>query len=495
MFRVFVNRPDRLVTALRSVFAQTFTDYEIIVVNDAGCDVEATVASLKAPQRITCVRHDSNKGLAAARNTGLEAAQGKYIAYLDDDDVFYPDHLQTLVEFLDKHPGTVAYTDADCAFQDLVNGQWATTRREVMWSQDWDNNKILVDNFVPNLCVMHERACLEKSGKFDESLGRHEDWDLLIRLSRHFAFAHIRKVTCEFVRRHDKSTMSVQGYGKFLKTMTAIHAKYAGYVQGRPDILQAQSAKRAELQRLAAEESSIAPKIRVGVLTADDERTCVAQLRLVGPLSHLHAQGRIEYLPLCEKANGLVTLNEKNFRQAQVIVVQRGMPAHVPYGALRDAAKKTSARIIFELDDALTLLPADNPHNGYFDSIRPQIEAYLQNADLITVSTPRLKEIYSTFNDNIEVLPNTVDTAIWLPLAPKAAKQEKVSILFSGTLTHQSDLALIEPAIERIINEFGNRVEFLFWGNLPARLAQRPQIRSVAQFTRNYRDTLISLKH
>jgi GT2 family glycosyltransferase/glycosyltransferase involved in cell wall biosynthesis/Tfp pilus assembly protein PilF len=487
------NRPDRLAAALRSVSSQTLTDYEIIVVNDAGSDVEAAVAPLRAQQRIVCLRHEVNKGIAAARNTGLAAARGKYIAYLDDDDVFYPDHLQTLVELLESHPGTVAYTDAHCAFQEKVNGQWATIRREVVWSQDWDNDKILVDNFVPTLCIMHERACLEKTGKFDESLGRHEDWDLWIRLSRHFAFAHIPKITCEFERRQDKSSLTIQGFAPFLKTMTRIHARYAGFVQGRPDLLKAQLVKRAELRRLAHGQAGGA-KLKVGILSLEENQTACAWLRLGSPLNFLRAQGLVERLPLCELADGRVTINAEKIPQAQLIVVQRSMPFCLPWHVLRAAVKDPSVRIIFELDDALTQVPDTNPHFGHFQTIRPQIEAYLRNADLVTVSTPQLKKIYSCYNDHIEVLPNTLDAQIWLPLPPKARSKGKVTILFSGTLTHQHDLAIIERAIDLIILEFGAGVEFLFWGNLPASLRDRPQVKSIAAFTPDYRQYVEQLK-
>jgi glycosyltransferase involved in cell wall biosynthesis/SAM-dependent methyltransferase len=487
------NRPERLAAALRSVSSQTLTDYEIIVVNDAGCDVGAVVAPMQARQRIVCLRHEINKGIAAARNTGLAAARGKYIAYLDDDDVFYPDHLQTLVGFLEGHPGTVAYSDADCAFQEKINGQWATVRSQVMYSQDWDNDQILVDNFVPTLCFMHERACLEKTGPFDESLGRHEDWDLWIRLSRHFAFAHIPKVTCQFERRQDKSSLSIQGYTPFLETMTRIHVRYAGFVHGRPELLLAQAVKREELRRMA-EQQDDRPKIKVGVLSMDANHTACAHIRLASPLNLLQARGRIKLLSLCELVNNKPVVNKENVKQAQLIVVQRGMPAGVPYQLLRTAIKDPSVKIVFELDDALTHLPANHPGSSYFQSITPQIEDYLRHADLVTVSTPKLKEIYSCFNDHIEVLPNTLDTQIWLPLPPKNRQPGKVTILFSGTSTHQHDLGLIEPAIALIIEEFGDGVEFIFWGTLPAGLRNFRQIKCLANYTPDYRQYAECLK-
>jgi GT2 family glycosyltransferase len=112
----------------------------------------------------------------------------------------------------------------------------------------------------------------------------------------------------------------------------------------------------------------------------------------------------------------------------------------------------------------------------------------------VTVSTPKLKELYSHFNDNIEVLPNTVDAAVWLPASAKPPRAGKLTILFSGTVTHEHDLALVERAIERIIREFPEHVEFLFWGNAPAKLKKLPQIKIVDAFMPNYKDYAARLK-
>lgn len=249
------NRPERLKIALQSILNQTFEDFEIIVVNDAGSDIQDIVSSLNAKRSIVCIRHEINKGLSAARNTGIEAARGKYIAYLDDDDLFYRNHLSTLVEFLERHPGTIAYTDANCAFQKMIDGRWITLQRQVIYSKEWNNDEILIDNFVPVLCVMHEKSYLEKSGKFDESLNRHEDWDLWIRLSRHHHFVHIKNVTCEFTRRENKSSMTTQSFAPFLKTMARIHKKHADFAKKRPNILYAQTMKRLKLRWLVSRES------------------------------------------------------------------------------------------------------------------------------------------------------------------------------------------------------------------------------------------------
>jgi GT2 family glycosyltransferase/MoaA/NifB/PqqE/SkfB family radical SAM enzyme len=220
------NRPDQLVGALRSILGQSYKEVEIIVVNDCGADVESILSFLNKKNQITYIRHGKNRGLAAARNTGIKIARGKYIAYLDDDDIYYPNHIETLVRFLETSDHKVAYTDAHRAHQFQQNGVYVVTKRDVPYSFDFDYDRILQTNFLPVLCLMHERECLEVVDFFDEDLKRLEDWDLWIRLSRTLKFAHIKKVTCEFSWRIDGSTMTSAQDQEFDHARKYISQKY-----------------------------------------------------------------------------------------------------------------------------------------------------------------------------------------------------------------------------------------------------------------------------
>ena len=234
------NRPATLVEAVQSILNQTYPNVEIVVVNDAGADVQSVVSSLNEKGNITYVKHDRNRGLAAARNTGLKMARGKYITYLDDDDLFYPEHLETLIEGLEASGERVAYTDAYRAHHAEKDGKDVVVQRGVFFSLDFCAEKMLVSNFIPVLCVMHEKSCLDDVGLFDETLTTHEDWDLWIRMSRKFKFHHIRKFTCEFAYRQDGTTMSSGRRDDFLKTLKIIYEKYRAYAEGRPDLIEAQ---------------------------------------------------------------------------------------------------------------------------------------------------------------------------------------------------------------------------------------------------------------
>ena len=240
------NRLDRLRDALESILAQTHQDFEIIVTNDGGVDAECVVAAVN-DGRITSIKHDRNRGLAAARNTGIRAAKGKYIAYLDDDDRYLPDHLETLVSFLEHNEYKAAYTDAWRVHERLENGCHIETGRDLLYSYDFNPANLLVSNYFPVLCVMHERSCIDEVGTFDEALFAHEDWDLWIRMATKFPFMHVKRTTGEFTWRTDGSSMTSATRETYWRTMEIIHRKYRPHAERIPGVLEAQQHAREKM--------------------------------------------------------------------------------------------------------------------------------------------------------------------------------------------------------------------------------------------------------
>lgn len=242
------NRAEMLKVALTSVLRQSHGNVEIIVVNDAGEDVRAVIEELKERGNIYYFRHDTNKGCAAARNTGIRMARGKYLAYLDDDDVYYETHLETLVRFLEGSDCQVAYTDAYQVHLAKESGRYVVKGKDKPYCRDFNYDDILVRGFIPTPCIMYEKACLDEVGGYDESLPNiHEDWELCIRLSRRFKIGHIKKVTCEFTHRSDGSSVTSAEarkdfIAKFLRVKKQIYERYWEYSKDKPHVLRAQEA-------------------------------------------------------------------------------------------------------------------------------------------------------------------------------------------------------------------------------------------------------------
>ncbi len=111
------NRADVLPRAINSVLSQTFTDYEIIVVDDASTDETSAVArNFNGPVHV--IRHEVNRGPAAARNTGIEATSGAYVAFLDSDDEWMPEKLGRQIGLLE---GLGTSYNACCSGRTLVH--------------------------------------------------------------------------------------------------------------------------------------------------------------------------------------------------------------------------------------------------------------------------------------------------------------------------------------------------------------------------------------
>ena len=98
----------------------------------------------------------SPKGPSAARNTGIKTARGSYIAYLDDDDVYYPNHLETLIEFLKKSDYGVAYTDSYQVFQSWITDHYSTDYKKI-FGHEFNREDLLICNYIHLNNVVHEK--------------------------------------------------------------------------------------------------------------------------------------------------------------------------------------------------------------------------------------------------------------------------------------------------------------------------------------------------
>lgn len=179
------NRPILLRRALESVQAQTYSSIEAVVVNDGGAPVEEVVAGFG---RARLVNHAENRGLPAARNTGIANAAGAYLGYLDDDDWLYPEHVRVILDHLIAYDYRWGYSNTDSV--------WSNGRKRLYMDAEFHSLGIRHNNVTPVCCVLHERSLIDQVGWFDESLKNHEDWDLWIRFAEIAPALHIRQATC-----------------------------------------------------------------------------------------------------------------------------------------------------------------------------------------------------------------------------------------------------------------------------------------------------------
>ncbi|MBN1359566.1 MAG: glycosyltransferase [Sedimentisphaerales bacterium] len=193
------NRRLYLPAALSSIVRQTYRNLEIFVINDGGPDVADIVRSFHEP-RLTFIDRRENRGKPYSLNEALSRAQGKYVAYLDDDDVFYPHHVASLVEVLEGQTDCqVAYSDlyrAHCKV--LPDGSRQVLSKQVDVCRDFDRFMMLYFNHVLHVSLMHRRDLLDRTGLYNENLNILIDWDITRRLAFFTDFCHTPTITGEF---------------------------------------------------------------------------------------------------------------------------------------------------------------------------------------------------------------------------------------------------------------------------------------------------------
>lgn len=243
------NRPLLLKEAIESVLNQKHPNFEILVINDGGEDVSSLLNEFQ-DSRILALKHESNKGVAAARNTGLKKAKGDYIAYLDDDDTYCPEHLSDLIESLKKQPFKAAHCDYYLVHKDWKNGAFQVVKKTAYPTErKWPEALIAGTPIFPLHVLIHERECLKSIGYFDETLSLMEDADFLIRLRQKYPFFHLSKPNVEYS--HVATTRFQQTHAAWiahhLEALQFIHLRYSELATEH-DLLKAEKVRRDEIR-------------------------------------------------------------------------------------------------------------------------------------------------------------------------------------------------------------------------------------------------------
>jgi len=197
------NRAHLVSRAIHSVLDQTYQDFELVVVDDGSTDNTYEVVKGFNDQRISYIRHQQNKGCAAARNTGINATRGEYIAFQDSDDEWLPRKLEKQMKFFSNAPDEVGviYTDMWRIHEERKK-YWHSPL--IMPEDGIVYRKALDRVFGIGIgTAVIRRTCLNKTGVLDESLSRLEDFEFFIRLSKYYYFQHVKE---PLVNYYDTST-------------------------------------------------------------------------------------------------------------------------------------------------------------------------------------------------------------------------------------------------------------------------------------------------
>lgn len=273
------NRPHLLREAVDSIRA---TDYpcEIVIVNDGGADVSIEGATL--------LRHSQSRGRAEAGNAGVRGATNAFITFLDDDDLVYAEHFQTLAN-ASKSANAAWYTDAvSVMLQPGESGAHEAQARLRLFAQDFDRELLLVDNYIPLPTLLMRRESFLDLGGFDPQFDLFEDWDFLIRLSARGDFLRIPRVTCEV--RHFAGGTSVvlsspEGSARYRDAKLRVWQKHAARIDHAlfADVFERQKRRLGTLYSNLVEVTG-----RVDAFERDVARSLREKNELLQQISELH---------------------------------------------------------------------------------------------------------------------------------------------------------------------------------------------------------------
>lgn len=201
------NRKQFLPAAIDSIKAQSYSNWELILVNDGGEKVDDLV-SRASSDRIRLVNLEHNRGKGYAINRAFRESRGEFIAHLDDDDIWYPDHLERLMLPLTTIPGIeMAYSDAyDVWLKEKAGHVFHEVDRQLRYYRQIVFENLLGQNFIQGMSAVHRRDLYERVGGMDEKLKVLIDWDLWRRLAALTYPYHVSRVTADHFFRESLET-------------------------------------------------------------------------------------------------------------------------------------------------------------------------------------------------------------------------------------------------------------------------------------------------
>lgn len=224
------DRPSMLRDALESIRRQTYRNVETVVVVDGGPRLDELAAEY--PEAVFLHR-DENK-LFASINAAFAATTGEYVGFLNDDDVFFPNHVAALVAALERSGGSVAHGDVLTAYlRGSDEDGWRLYGFESNMSRSTDVGSLLVSNQIGMISCMFRRSCIADGVLMEGSIPIYRDYALWLRLAREHDFLHVERITtCYTIRNQGAQQQSTHGHGLALGAYRAIYERHP--VPGRP---------------------------------------------------------------------------------------------------------------------------------------------------------------------------------------------------------------------------------------------------------------------
>ncbi len=191
------NRAHYVGDAIESTLAQTYPNKEILVIDDGSTDGTRGLVEKYLPR--VQYHHQPNKGASAARNLGIRLSRGDFVAFLDSDDRWLPEKISMQVELLEKHPAVGMVGCGEHCIDARGERFWTGYARPKL---DVESLMIRCTAFGGASRPLIRRECFDKAGLFDETLFFNEDWDMWLRIAKHYEIRNVPQPLMEW-RAHD----------------------------------------------------------------------------------------------------------------------------------------------------------------------------------------------------------------------------------------------------------------------------------------------------
>jgi glycosyltransferase involved in cell wall biosynthesis len=198
------NRPGALCELLYSLLQQTYQDFEIILVNDAGQSIDFT-KKLYPELPLKIINLEVNQKHVHARNYGLEEANAEYILLCDDDDLLLPCHIETMVEQIED--ADLVYSDVEIFGYKMVNERRIPTSRRLFAYDDDLVEMRRFSTFVSSGCL-YRRSIHERIGYFDIEVYHYWDWDFFLRVADQFRIKRVPRASVLYAFSQEGDNMS-----------------------------------------------------------------------------------------------------------------------------------------------------------------------------------------------------------------------------------------------------------------------------------------------
>jgi glycosyltransferase involved in cell wall biosynthesis len=216
------NRPALVPRAIRSVLDQSYRNLEVLVVDDGSDDDLGCIVSAFQDPRLRFIRHQVNRGVAAAFNTGIEASRGRYLSFLGSDDEWHRRKVEVLLEEMvrSNRSETVVY---------CLNEVYVDQESRAKTGSDFCENGDILHHALARCCIGLNQMLVRKdqvmaAGGMDERFRMHSDWDLLIRLARRCHFTCVDEVLVrDHIHQYSRITTDWGESAQYLRMLYSRH--------------------------------------------------------------------------------------------------------------------------------------------------------------------------------------------------------------------------------------------------------------------------------